>query len=299
MANFFDEIKDSFKERVTNPFIISFIIAWSILHWNFLFTLMNFDSTTTLDQKIDRLNKYFHAGNEKFLGLSIEFLWIPVGYALLGTISYYLFSNVSRLLANISRNWLNPFVDWLINRNEIATRDSLKTAQRKSKKLQDENEVLEVALFGVKEENKKIKLELEKEREQNNKVIIELTENPNKKIEGDFYKIFNGNWKKKLFENENKTGNFQEVSISVNNSFFTIDKHTSFQIRNLFYDKKNDVYSFLLFDDKSGNIIYSNLVFDENREKGAGIEYSQMKKRTVSYEKLNLPFKVIKPGQRI
>ncbi len=93
-----DDFFDSVKERLKSNFLVTFIAIWLIHNWRVVFILLNFDSTEKLDNKLERLNKYFTDA-----GFCDLWFW-PVVFSLISIVVYYLMSSGSEIIFIIYQN---------------------------------------------------------------------------------------------------------------------------------------------------------------------------------------------------
>lgn len=99
-----DSFKDNIKERVTNPFLGTYLLVWIVHNWRVVYAFLNFDKDYKLQNKIDYFNKYW---------TEHSFIWNLLGVALITVgvlIITYLFLALSRFLSSSFENIIIPFV---------------------------------------------------------------------------------------------------------------------------------------------------------------------------------------------
>lgn len=112
--SFFNNIKD----KLTNPFFGTLILVLIIHHWQLWYTVLNFDSDCTLEDKVEFIRTY----SRNFLTFK-KFMWdvLQAGlYMLMG----YLIIIVTRSLVLWIEFWLMPLITGkIINKNVVRKSD--------------------------------------------------------------------------------------------------------------------------------------------------------------------------------
>lgn len=107
----FISFKDNFKERISNPFLGTYLAVWLIRNWDLIYSLFNFDDEYSLKEKIKFIESYYE--NHEFLvDLSINILWT---FAVL--ITTYILMNLSRLIVNLFEKRLSPWIYQITDSN--------------------------------------------------------------------------------------------------------------------------------------------------------------------------------------
>lgn len=70
MSDIWDSFTEYVKTRLTNPFLATLIVVWIIRNFTFVFSLFNFDSGETREQKLEYIENY----------LSIHETWSELGW---------------------------------------------------------------------------------------------------------------------------------------------------------------------------------------------------------------------------
>jgi hypothetical protein len=97
-----DSLKENVKERVSNPFLGTFIIVWIVHNWPIVYSFFYFDNDWKLDKKIKHFNIYW--SNNNFFWNLIGTAFITIGILIIT----YLFLAISRFLANYFENVIIP-----------------------------------------------------------------------------------------------------------------------------------------------------------------------------------------------
>jgi hypothetical protein len=121
------EIYEGLKERLKSPFILTFILVWSVHHWRLLFHLITFDSETNQNEKFNYVNNYIirHGWDEMF--------WTPVGYSILSFGGYLLAALLFESITELYEKWGRTAILLLINRNKTVKREDMEKVQLKLK----------------------------------------------------------------------------------------------------------------------------------------------------------------------
>lgn len=107
-------LKDNIKDRITNPFLGTFVVVWIAHNWQVVYSFFYFDNSWKLESKI----KYF-----KDYWIDKSFFWnlMYVAATTLGIlIITYLFLAIARYLAKIFENIIIPFIN-KISKGKIVT----------------------------------------------------------------------------------------------------------------------------------------------------------------------------------
>lgn len=94
------ELFDGIKDRLTSPFLLTFVAVWCIHHWKLLFLVSTFDPMDTQVQKISKVEQYLKCHG--YCGM----IWMPFLWAI-GSMMLYLLAII--LVKNI-----NTFYDTIL-----------------------------------------------------------------------------------------------------------------------------------------------------------------------------------------
>lgn len=100
-----NSITENVKERITNPFLGTFILVWLVHNWSLVYSFFYFDKNFKLNDKIEHFNKYWQGRN---------FFWNLILVALISIlilIITYIFLTVSRYLARVFENMIVPYIN--------------------------------------------------------------------------------------------------------------------------------------------------------------------------------------------
>lgn len=112
----FNSFKDNIKERISNPFLGTFLLVWVIHNWQLVYSFFYFDSDWKLQKRIEYFKQYW---------TEHTFLWNLLIVALLTVcviVITYMFLALSRLITNYFENVVIPFVHTL-TKGKIVTRE--------------------------------------------------------------------------------------------------------------------------------------------------------------------------------
>ena len=98
-----DSIKAYVADRLKNPYIASVIATWLFLNRVLAFGLFNFESTLTLEQRVEWVNQHFNYYKIWWVsGLFLVTLYSIIG----GWIAMFVYNKIN-LLGKISFHWIN------------------------------------------------------------------------------------------------------------------------------------------------------------------------------------------------
>jgi len=145
------EIYKGLTERLKSPFIITFILVWSIRHWQLLFILFTFDENRSQAGKFTYAYEYVHEHGFKWM------FWVPLGCTILSFLGYIIAALFFESLTEAYERWGRPGIYYLINRNKIVKKEDYLKLERDFKRVSEKNSTLEMKLIKVSEENDAIK----------------------------------------------------------------------------------------------------------------------------------------------
>jgi hypothetical protein len=136
MLEKFKEFKDTLSERIKSPFVGSFIITWSVLHWK-IFALFLFEQEDIkIDDRISKIETYL--SGKGFCDLFITPALITLGILLL----YSLLNAAGLVIKLIYDNWASPGIQSLLYNKNIIEKpkyDRIKRQYAEVKKEHDED----------------------------------------------------------------------------------------------------------------------------------------------------------------
>lgn len=150
IKNTLTSITDNINQKIKNPFLGTFIIAWIIRNWEFLYSIFNFSPKLSLENRIITIKAYF-------VDYGITEILITIGFAFIILISTYILLNLSRLIVNFFNKIITPKISKITDKSSIvlkSTYDDVITnidlleakvqAEKEARlKIQNENEKLE------------------------------------------------------------------------------------------------------------------------------------------------------------
>ena len=144
IKDFLISFRDNFQEKVTNPFLGTYVSIWCIRNWELLYSVINFDTNNSLDQKVLFIKTYFNT--HPFVeGVLSNILW-----TFLVLIITYILLNSSRVIVNLSEKQLKPWIYKITDSKSIVL---------KSRHVRVKNERDELQVRLDKERDSKTKLE--------------------------------------------------------------------------------------------------------------------------------------------
>ena len=97
-----DSFKDNIRERVSNPFLGTFVLVWVVHNWQIVYAFFYFDNDWKLKNKTDYFSKYW---TDNFFIWNLIFV---ASITVIVLIITYLFLAVSRFFANYFENVIIP-----------------------------------------------------------------------------------------------------------------------------------------------------------------------------------------------
>ena len=110
--------KDNVQRRTTNPFLGTFAIVWLLRNWKLVYTFFYFDSSTTLNQRINIIATYFTAN--KF---TVDLLW-NIWWTLIALTTTLILINLSRLIVNLFEKRLTPWIYRITDSNSVVLKET-------------------------------------------------------------------------------------------------------------------------------------------------------------------------------
>lgn len=144
-----EEIFDGLHERLKSPFIVTFIIVWSLHHWKLLFIIFSFDKDLNQGYKKSIIEAYIHQ-HDGWCGMFIY----PIFWSFLSVIAYYLMSLIYEGINLVYERYGRPFIN-MLDKNKLALKEEVDKERKKVKELR-----LEVKSLQQKESelNEEVKL---------------------------------------------------------------------------------------------------------------------------------------------
>jgi hypothetical protein len=208
--------KDNINTKTSNPFFGTFVLVWITKNWNLIYSIFNFDSKTTLEEKRTFIDSHFT------LLPSIEtLLWCVLETFIILVVSYILI-NLARLIVNFFDKQITPLMYKWTDENSIVLKSIYDISENERKRLEKRVE-----------EEREAKLKLQEDYDKLEKRIAELLINKNstKKEEkeeiqpkGSTQKTNSNRNDEKVtlllnkMQKENKTEAFEKVASAVLNN---------------------------------------------------------------------------------
>jgi hypothetical protein len=128
------EIYGGMRERLKSPFIVTFIVIWSIRHWRLLFMIFSFDEDLTQGYKRSLIDAYIFR-NGGIQGMVL----IPVLLSFLSIVSYYIISLVYEAINIGYAKYGRPLVN-MLDKGRIALKEDVEKEKKRIIALRSENE---------------------------------------------------------------------------------------------------------------------------------------------------------------
>lgn len=153
MDNIITSFFDNIKEKTSNPFFGTLIFVWLVRNWELVYTLFNFDSDCTLDDKKFFIRGYYF---DKVLWLEILInIGIALGLMLLG----YLLIIISRLFVNVTNHNIIPRMNEMTVSKLVVNRSSYQKVKNSRDEYFTKIEELGEVIIGLEQKNTILKNE--------------------------------------------------------------------------------------------------------------------------------------------
>lgn len=157
--------KDNFKTKTSNPFFGTIILVWLTKNWNLLYSILNFDDKTTLEEKRHFIINHFTS--RPF----VETLFLCVAESFFIILISYILINLSRLIVNFFDKQITPYVYKWTDEKSIVLKSVYDNSENERKRLEKRVE-----------EEREAKLKLQEEYDKLEKRLAELISNKNPEI---------------------------------------------------------------------------------------------------------------------
>jgi len=154
------EIYEGLKERLKSPFLLSFIVVWSIHNWEFVYALLTFNSDFSYIKRVSYLKAYLIVHDYDVL------LWIPLCWTFASIAIYFIASFFSEGISLVYSKWVRTWLYWAIDRNKLKTEDDYNELDERRKNLQE-------LVFDLRRKEEDAALKLKRTEELFNKTIDE------------------------------------------------------------------------------------------------------------------------------
>jgi len=150
IKDLFISFKENFKDKTSNPFFGTLILVWLTKNWNLFYSIFNFDSGTTLEQKRDFILKHFE------LRPFIETLIYCVFQSFVILIVSYFLINLSRLIVNFYEKRVTPLVYKWTDEKSIVLKSVYESSENERKRLEKRVEEEREAKLKLQEDYDKL-----------------------------------------------------------------------------------------------------------------------------------------------
>lgn len=181
IENIRERIKNPFSESNKTPFAGAFLIAITIYNWELFYSLFNFESWISIENKILIIKQYL---NERKW---YERIGWPLAISFLSIVFYYTFNYISLGISTFFRRWFKGLILYYTDKSQIIPREEHETFSRKTTALKNRNETLKENFTKLEEENENLHSQLGELTSQFSKLKSEKDELENEalKIQSD------------------------------------------------------------------------------------------------------------------
>ncbi|MBI3521109.1 MAG: hypothetical protein HY062_17345 [Bacteroidetes bacterium] len=167
------EINEGLQERLKSPFVVTFLIVWTVRHWRLVFIVFSFDNEFTQGYKKSIIEAYIYS-HDGWCGM----FWMPVIYSFGSILFYYLISLIYEALNLIYSKYGRPFINQL-DSNRLALSEDLEKERDRIIELRKDVKSLKLNETELNDTIKIIQSELDKRNSeyskiQSDKLLLEL-----------------------------------------------------------------------------------------------------------------------------
>ncbi len=116
MLDKLQEFSNTIIERVKSPFIGTFFITWSILHWKIYAILFYSEPLLSIDGRISKVDKYISSLHETDLIIK------PVLIAFVAILLYNILNAIALFIKLGYDEWASPYIQKIMNNDKIIER---------------------------------------------------------------------------------------------------------------------------------------------------------------------------------
>lgn len=142
--------KDNIKTKTSNPFFGALILVWITKNWNLIYSIFNFDSKTTLEEKRNFIINHFTS--RPFVE---TILWCVLETFIIILISYLLV-NIARLIVNFFDKQVTPLVYKWTDEKSIVLKSVFDASENERKRLEKRVEEEREAKLKIQEDYDKL-----------------------------------------------------------------------------------------------------------------------------------------------
>jgi hypothetical protein len=217
------DITSEIKERVTNPFFVTFFLSWIGWNWQLVFTLINFDTHSALNEKIILIQEYLN--HHSFQG---TLLWWPVCTAFKAIVIFALLNQCALFISVLVRRQVRPLIYKWVGHKDIVDINTHKEVKERLFRVQEAFVEMEQTTTKATTENSILKKERQDAKEkfiQLEADILELknTENKERNIHS-LENFFEGRWYNEYIFPDGTTGE-EPVDIKEGTKYFANGKY--------------------------------------------------------------------------
>jgi hypothetical protein len=155
------EIYEGLKERLKSPFLLTFMVVWTIHNWEFVYALVTFNSDMSYITRVSFLKAYLLVHDYD------ELLWLPLAWTFASIGLYFVATFFSEGINLAYSKWIRTWLYWLIDRNKLKTEDDYNELEERRKNLQE-------LVFDLKRKEEDAALKLRNTESNLNKELSDL-----------------------------------------------------------------------------------------------------------------------------
>lgn len=130
----FKDIWETYKDRIKSPFVVSFLISWTMCNWLFVYTFFSFPVEYNYFTKVKFINDYvqLHQGYNLF--------WKPLWVSSLATLVYIVCSGFYLVMFSFYKTTVKSWIFGFTSRGENVPKEYFLSVQMRYLKLREDNE---------------------------------------------------------------------------------------------------------------------------------------------------------------
>ncbi len=134
MSDVIKSIQDTIHERIKNPFAGTFLISWVLINWKLVFSVFNFDSTSSRYSRLSVIELYINTAG--YYDLLIHPFWATI----VAIIVYQIASHFSLAIFAFFEKRITPWVYKKVDNSKLETKENYNRIARMNSVLREENE---------------------------------------------------------------------------------------------------------------------------------------------------------------
>lgn len=229
MLEKFKEFKETLSERIRSPFIGSFIITWSVLHWK-IFALFLFEQEDIkIQERISSIEKYISSKD------SCQLFFNPILITLGLLLAYSVLNAIALAIKLGYDNWASPAIQSILYNKNIVEKTKYDKIKKQYSELRKEYDDDKDKRINAEKEAKDLSVSFETYRKNSFEVtpLSSITAVLNTDIEWEnFHKYPDGQEGLETFKcdnsgfklNDGRTLKLENIKVSPNGKILSFDK---------------------------------------------------------------------------